>query len=70
MKEQQMEAVMERLEKYLDQWTPGRLAKRYCELLAPTSDPAAIRKHLPRGYVVAQLLRHEFVSGRKAMDKP
>ena len=60
MEEQRIEAVIDRLEEYVDQWTPGRLARRYCEWLTPASDPVVIRKHLPKGYLIARLLRWEF----------
>lgn len=58
MEQEELEKVLARVEDYVD-WAPTRLTRAYCERVAPGSKPASVRM-LPKGYLVVELLRHEF----------
>lgn len=67
MEQEDLKKVLVRVEEYVD-WTSTRLARAYCERVAPGAEPASVRM-LPKGYLVVELLRQEFgAQGREPAD--
>ncbi len=64
MEQQAFDKLLARIEEYID-LTPGKLAREYCRRVAPGTNPAVVRRSLPKGYLVVELLRREFSAAGK-----